>query len=118
MNALSSDANKWIITDLNTAEDLCEFGTILPSSGGPIGHGQFGTYDGWDVYVEPFTHNEIIMGCKDGALGSGYCFAPYIPLVTLPSDATMFAQEKSFLMRYSKALRRDGRKYFTKVVFV
>jgi hypothetical protein len=114
MNALSSDANKWIITDLNTAEDLCEFGTLLPHSGGPIGHGQFGTYDGWDVYVEPFTHNEVILGCKDGALGSGFCFAPYIPLVTLPSDA----QEKSFMMRYSKAWRKDGRKYFTKVVFI
>ena len=121
LNALSIHATFWIITNLEIAEELCFRGTITPNTG--ISQGRFGTYDGWDVYVAPSSlalKNEVILGCKDEQLGSGYCFAPYLPFVPilrLPELGTR-EQKESLMMRYSKSWRRDARKYFTKVVFI
>jgi hypothetical protein len=121
LNALSIDANFWIIANLEIAEYLCEFGTITPSTG--ISQGRFGTYDGWDVYValeSVALKNEVILGCKDGPLGSGYCFAPYTPFmpVTRIPESENIERVETLMMRYSKAWRRDACKYFTKVVFI
>jgi len=117
MNALSRRATFWMVTTRTIAERLCRYGTINDHPF--ISHAyQFGTYGAWDVYVENAKKDsEILLGCKDGDLGSGYTYAPYLAVTKTPAifDPNSFIPTIGIITRYSKRLWYRGDKYFTKI---
>ena len=70
------------------------------------------------VYKVPFFYNNVIlMGYKDSNwLGTGYVYAPYIPLIVTPTvyDPTNFTPNKAALTRYAKQVVRGD--YFGRII--
>ena len=60
----------------------------------------------YDLWVDPmYPEDEVMMGYKgDNAMDSGYVYAPYIPLQSMPTitDPNDFQPRKGILTRYGK----------------
>ena len=109
-------AGNWLITSpliasmLESASKL--EGGIVPADG-PSNFGKNsiqykGKFMGrYDLWVDPmYPEDEIMVGYKgDNAMDSGYVYAPYIPLQSLPTitDPADFQPRKGILTRYGKA---------------
>ena len=106
----------WLITSpliasmLESAAKL--EGGIAPGDGPTnIGRNQIsyrGKFMGrYDLWVDPmYPEDEIMIGYKgDNAMDSGYVYAPYIPLQSMPTitDPSDFQPRKGILTRYGKA---------------
>lgn len=70
----------------------------------------------YDVYIDPmFPTDEIMMGYKgSNAMDTGFIYAPYIPLQTLPTvtDPETFQPRKGILTRYGKVAVEPMNKYY------
>ena len=109
-------AGNWLLTSpliasmLESASKL--EGGITPADG-PSNFGKNtiqykGKFMGrYDLWVDPmYPEDEIMVGYKgDNAMDSGYVYAPYIPLQSLPTitDPADFQPRKGILTRYGKA---------------
>ena len=72
------------------------------------------------IYKDPlFPTNQILMGYKgDSYLDSGYFFCPYIPLTETPVvlDTESFCPRKGLVVRAGRAMLRDGKKFYARIV--
>ena len=78
---------------------------------GQIGVVRTGTLENkYQIYVDPYLHDALmIVGYKGNSfLDSGYVYAPYIPLVAVPTlfDPNDFTPRKGVMTRYGKQMVR------------
>lgn len=128
----------WIVTSVGLAAELKKEAEFTPrlEAEKPIErvlrNGERISSDWWDklncLYTGTFKEikliecknllpNDVLVGYKEGPLGSGYAWLPYVPFTQTPVvlDPETFSPRRGILTRYGKRLSVNGSQFYARL---
>lgn len=108
----------WIITGKSLAKELKKCVDYKPVDYLTLNHSV--GFLGKDIKLiehPQLLPNDILIGYKDGAYGSGYVYMPYVPLTRTPIvlDPETFEPRAGFLTRYTKRISNKGSHFYARL---